>query len=313
MKWSHKVIGTAVGVLVLAATGMQPVMADGSLDRIKKQGYVKTAVNQELPYAELKSNGEMVGVLPEVVEAVLAESGIGEFRGVLIDWGAMIPGLQARRYDMVSGGLFINPKRCKAIIFSEPILCDAEAFVKLKSNPLSITSFAELKNHPTATAATAPGSFEHIAAKGAGIPRDKLVLWESNIQNGMQLISTGRADVLLSPLGSAVDAVSKSSDPGKFEIIAPVTDVAAKRYLCATRPKYIDRLSPASVHSLNLQGGPMSNDEVKAFEKNPNLKQIIQVRHLDDSGKREGGETYPFSHFVPLLQRLVDQHLGNKA
>jgi polar amino acid transport system substrate-binding protein len=226
MKWSHKVIGTAVGVLVLAATGMQPVMADGSLDRIKKQGYVKTAVNQELPYAELKSNGEMVGVLPEVVEAVLAESGIGEFRGVLIDWGAMIPGLQARRYDMVSGGLFINPKRCKAIIFSEPILCDAEAFVKLKSNPLSITSFAELKNHPTALAATAPGSFEHIAAKDAGIPRDKLVLWEGNIQNGMQLVSTGRADVLLSPLGSAVDAVSKSSDPSKFEIIAPVTDVA---------------------------------------------------------------------------------------
>jgi predicted HD phosphohydrolase len=89
--------------------------------------------------------------------------------------------------------------------------------------------------------------------------------------------------------------------------------VAAKRYLCATRTRYIDRLSPASLHSLNLQGGPMSNDEVEAFEKNPNLKQIIQVRHLDDSGKREGGETYPFSHFVLLLQRLVDQHLCGKA
>ena len=79
--------------------------------------------------------------------------------------------------------------------------------------------------------------------------------------------------------------------------------------MCATRPKYIDQLSPASVHSLNLQGGPMSNDEVKVFEKNPNLKQIIQVRLLDDSGKREGGETYPFSHFIPLLQRLVDLSL----
>ena len=148
MKWSHKVVGTAFGFIALAAIGIQPVMADGSLDRVKKQGYVNTAVNQELPYAELKSNGEMVGVLPEVVEAVLAESGIGEFRGVLIDWGAMIPGLQARRYDMVSGGLYINPKRCKAIIFSEPILCDAESFLKLKSNPINITSFAELKNHP---------------------------------------------------------------------------------------------------------------------------------------------------------------------
>ena len=226
MKWSHKVVGTAFGFLALAAIGIQPVMADGSLDRVKKQGYVNTAVNQELPYAELKSNGEMVGVLPEVVEAVLAESGIGEFRGVLIDWGAMIPGLQARRYDMVSGGLYINPKRCKAIIFSEPILCDAESFLKLKSNPINITSFAELKNHPTALGATAPGSYEHLAAKNAGIPRDKLVLWEGNIQNGIQLIRTGRADLLLSPLSSAADALSKANDADKFEIIAPVTDVA---------------------------------------------------------------------------------------
>ena len=226
MKWSHKVVGTAFGFLALAAIGIQPVMADGSLDRVKKQGYVNTAVNQELPYAELKSNGEMVGVLPEVVEAVLAESGIGEFRGVLIDWGAMIPGLQARRYDMVSGGLYINPKRCKAIIFSEPILCDAESFLKLKSNPINITSFAELKNHPTALGATAPGSYEHLAAKNAGIPRDKLVLWEGNIQNGIQLIRTGRADLLLSPLSSNKDALSKVNDADKFEIIAPVTDVA---------------------------------------------------------------------------------------
>ena len=168
----------------------------------------------------------MVGVLPEVVEHVLAESGIGEFKGVLIDWGAMIPGLQARRYDMVSGGLYINPKRCKAIIFSEPILCDAESLLKLKSNPIHLTSFAELKNHPTALGATAPGSYEHIAAKEAGIPRDKLVLWEGNIQNGVQLIRTGRADFLLSPLSSNLDALSKADDADKFEIIQPVTDVA---------------------------------------------------------------------------------------
>ena len=226
MKWSQKVVGAAVGVVAFTAMGIQPVMADGSLDRIKKQGYVNTAVNQELPYAELKSNGDMVGVLPEVVEHVLAESGIGEFKGVLIDWGAMIPGLQARRYDMVSGGLYINPKRCKAIIFSEPILCDAESLLKLKSNPIHLTSFAELKNQPTALGATAPGSYEHIAAKEAGIPRDKLVLWEGNIQNGVQLIRTGRADFLLSPLSSNLDALSKADDADKFEIIQPVTDVA---------------------------------------------------------------------------------------
>ena len=51
--------------------------------------------------------------------------------------------------------------------------------------------------------------------------------------------------------------------------------VAAKRYLCATDPNYFDRLSAASVHTLNLQGGPMTTDEVASFTKNPALEEIV--------------------------------------
>lgn len=87
--------------------------------------------------------------------------------------------------------------------------------------------------------------------------------------------------------------------------------VAAKRYLCATRSSYFNKLSKASVHSLNLQGGPMSDDEVQEFEKNPNLKEIIAVRYLDDAGKHPDMETQQFSHFAPMVQRIVDQHSGN--
>ena len=89
--------------------------------------------------------------------------------------------------------------------------------------------------------------------------------------------------------------------------------VAAKRYLCATRPEYFERLSEASVHSLSLQGGPMSRKEVSEFEKNPNLEQIIQVRYLDDAGKRADITTPLFSHFAPLVQRVVDQHCRETA
>ncbi|MEK6216158.1 MAG: HD domain-containing protein [Boseongicola sp.] len=84
--------------------------------------------------------------------------------------------------------------------------------------------------------------------------------------------------------------------------------VAAKRYLCATKPDYFSRLSEASVHSLNLQGGPMSEDEVKAFEIIPNLAQIVQVRYLDDAGKRDDMTTPGFAHFAPMVQRVIDQH-----
>lgn len=86
--------------------------------------------------------------------------------------------------------------------------------------------------------------------------------------------------------------------------------VAAKRYLCATKPEYFNRLSEASVHSLNLQGGPMNAEEVAEFEKNPNLKQIIAVRYLDEAGKRADMETPDYWHFAPMVQRMVDKHLG---
>ena len=86
--------------------------------------------------------------------------------------------------------------------------------------------------------------------------------------------------------------------------------VAAKRYLCATKPEYFNRLSEASVHSLNLQGGPMNESEVTEFQKNPNLEKIIQVRYLDEAGKHPDMETPDYWHFAPMVQRIVDQHCG---
>ena len=88
--------------------------------------------------------------------------------------------------------------------------------------------------------------------------------------------------------------------------------VAAKRYLCATDPEYFSKLSEASLHSLSLQGGPMSSDEISKFEENPNLEKIITVRHLDDAGKDPNLETPDFWHFAPKVQSMVKQKTGAK-
>ncbi len=84
--------------------------------------------------------------------------------------------------------------------------------------------------------------------------------------------------------------------------------VAAKRYLCATDAEYFGKLSAASVHSLNLQGGPMSAAEVADFAKNANLQAILRVRRYDDAGKLADFETKTFSHYAPLIQQVVDDH-----
>ena len=116
------------------------------------------------------------------------------------------------------------------------------------------------------------------------------------------------------------DVEDKFHEDAGAEVLEPffptlVTDcvryhVAAKRYLCAAKPSYFKRLSEASIHSLNLQGGPMDADEVAAFEKNPNLKDIVKVRYYDEAGKRADIETKPFSYYAPMVQRIVDAHAG---
>ena len=50
--------------------------------------------------------------------------------------------------------------------------------------------------------------------------------------------------------------------------------------------------------------------KIAEFEANPNLKEIIQVRYLDEAGKRADMETPDFAHFAPMVQRMVDRHLG---
>lgn len=86
--------------------------------------------------------------------------------------------------------------------------------------------------------------------------------------------------------------------------------VAAKRYLCATDPEYFDRLSPASIHTLKLQGGPMSEDEAEDFRSHPHLDAIVRVRFWDDEAKETDLPTPDFNHYAPVLQRVVDRHVG---
>lgn len=61
--------------------------------------------------------------------------------------------------------------------------------------------------------------------------------------------------------------------------------VSAKRYLCATESAYFAKLSPASVVTLQLQGGPMTRNETARFEAEAFHREAVRVRRWDDAGK----------------------------
>jgi gamma-butyrobetaine dioxygenase len=81
--------------------------------------------------------------------------------------------------------------------------------------------------------------------------------------------------------------------------------VAAKRYLCATEPDYFALLSPASVYTLSLQGGPMTDAEAAAFAAAPYAADAVAVRRWDDAAKDPAADVPGFDTYRPLLQDLL--------
>jgi [1-hydroxy-2-(trimethylamino)ethyl]phosphonate dioxygenase len=90
------------------------------------------------------------------------------------------------------------------------------------------------------------------------------------------------------------------------EVSEPVRlHVPAKRYLCATDALYFGQLSSASVHTLQLQGGPMSTREVAQFESEAFYQDAVRLRRWDDQGKVAGLKTAALSEFAPLIERVA--------
>jgi gamma-butyrobetaine dioxygenase len=81
--------------------------------------------------------------------------------------------------------------------------------------------------------------------------------------------------------------------------------VAAKRYLCTAEPGYLALLSPASVHTLSVQGGPLTAAEAAAFAAGPWAADAVAVRRWDDAAKDPAADVPGFGSYRPLLEDLL--------
>lgn len=83
--------------------------------------------------------------------------------------------------------------------------------------------------------------------------------------------------------------------------------VDAKRYLCAVDSSYWASLSPASKHSLELQGGVFNEQQLRAFEELPYYAQAVRLRRYDDLAKVPGHHTPDLAHYEHLMVRVKKQ------
>lgn len=213
----HVIAAVALGVGLTGLTGMPAVAAD--LDQLKEQGFARIAIANEPPWTMVTTGGEVSGAAPDLARAVLNKMGIKDIVASVSEYGAMIPGVQARRFDMVAAGLFIKPERCEAVLFSQPDLCDAESFMIKAGNPLNLKSFADVASSGAKIGVVGGGTEEKLAIE-AGVDRANIVV-VPDPQSGAKLLQDGRIDVYALPVLSISDLLKKAKDPS-LAMFAPV-------------------------------------------------------------------------------------------
>jgi len=206
-----------VAAVLLAAP--LPALAD-KLEDLQKSGAVRIAIGNEPPFTAIDSAGNVSGAAPDVARAVFAALGIADLEASILDYGAMIPSLQAGRVDAITAGLFMKPERCAAVAYSEPILCDAEALLVPAGNPEGFRSYEDFAKDPEARLGAPGGGTEEKLALEAGVPRDRLIV-VPDPQSGLKMLQDGRIDAYSLPVLSLNALLDKSADE-KLEVFAPV-------------------------------------------------------------------------------------------
>lgn len=145
MKITRRNIIACLG-LAIFCSAVPHAMAGQLSDRIAGGKSIRIGFSNEPPYGFPGENNEPKGIVNEYFVGVLHQMGYDKIKiePVLTDWGGLIPGLQAGRFDVITGGLAILGARCANITFSEPMMRVPSAFLVKAGNPDGIKTYKDI-------------------------------------------------------------------------------------------------------------------------------------------------------------------------
>ena len=190
--------------------GMGAAHAETSLEKLREQGFIRVGFANEAPFAFATSSGQLTGESPAVFRHGMNQLGVKVVDGVLTEWGALIPGLRAGRFDAIVASMYITPTRCKQVIFANPTYGVGTALVVKKGNPEGVNTYEDAARSGVKVAFVA-GVAEIEQARMAGMKRDQQII-VPDFAAAVANVKSGRAAAAAFTSLTAQDLVSKDDE-----------------------------------------------------------------------------------------------------
>lgn len=182
-----------IGVSVLGCTNKEAGSGtEDTLSKIEKTGKIHIGYSNDAPVAFKTATGEITGESVEVLRHVLSDLKV-KIVPHLTDFGALIPGLQAGRFDVIAAGMYITPERCRSVRFSTPTFSTGSTFIVKAGNPKNLTNFESIRDRKDACLGVVTAGLEAKFAKNAGVSEERIAYFPSS-QEGFEALRAGRID-----------------------------------------------------------------------------------------------------------------------
>ncbi|PSH55640.1 ectoine/hydroxyectoine ABC transporter substrate-binding protein EhuB [Phyllobacterium sophorae] len=192
---SRRAILSGIAALGITAVAFGSMAGSASaqllLEKIKSGETIRIGFAIDPPSAYPGENNAPVGFVNAMTLDILEKLGTTKVEPIVTEWGSLIPGLQAGRFDIITGGMYILPERCRSVLFTEPLAKFTEALLVRNGNPEDLHSFDDIRDKGL-TLVTSAGSDTVKNAKDVGIPEDHIMQVAGQAEI-LQAVKVGRA------------------------------------------------------------------------------------------------------------------------
>lgn len=197
----------------------EAAMEESTLERIQREGVIRVGFANENPYAFAQPDGTLTGEAVEVAREVFDRMGIAEMEGVLTEFGSLIPGLQAGRFDAITAGMYVNPTRCEQVLFADPEYTIGDALLVPAGNPLNLHSYEDIAANPDVTVGTGAGYLENDYMTAVGVSEDQITNFPDD-PSGFAGLQAGQIDAWTGTRPTLLQMLEDAGTDG-FELADP--------------------------------------------------------------------------------------------